>query len=142
LGETDHSWIQTVLSAYLFGRRNEWGITVLVEQRVQVTTTRFRVPDICVIQGPKPTEQILTKPPFICIEILSPEDRWPRTQQRGIQKVTDDYLTMGVPYVWVLDPATKTAYSATPTERTQQVTAGVLKTHNPSVEVPFSEIFA
>ena len=81
-------------------------------------------------------EQIFTKPPFICIEILSPEDRWPRIQQR-----IDDYLAMGVPYVWVLDPATKTAYSATPAERTQQVTGGVLKTQNPSVELPLSEIF-
>ncbi len=48
---------------------------------------------------------------------------------------------MGVPYVWVLDPATKTAYSATLAERTQQVTGDVLKTGNPSVEVPLSEIF-
>jgi len=137
IGETDHSWIQTVLSAYLFARRAEWDITVLVEQRVQVTTKRFRVPDICVIRGPKPTEQILTKPPFTCIEILSPEDRWPRIQQR-----IDDYLAMGVPYVWVLDPSTKTAYSATPSERTQQVTGGILKTLHPSVELPLSEIFS
>src|SRR5579864_4953488 len=136
VGETDHSWLQTMLSAYLVARRAQWGITVLVGQRVQVTATHFRVPDICVILGSKPLEQILTKPPFICIEILSPEDRWPRTQQR-----IDDYLAMGVPYVWVLDPATKTAYSATPTERTQQVTSGVLKTHRPLVEVPLDEIF-
>jgi len=136
MGETDHSWIQTVLSAYLFAHRIEWDITVLVEQRVQVTTKRFRVPDICVIRGSKPTEQILTKPPFVCIEILSSEDRWLRVQQR-----IDDYLAMGVPYVWVLDPSTKTAYTATPSGRTQQVTSGVLKTQNPSVEVPLSEIF-
>jgi hypothetical protein len=48
---------------------------------------------------------------------------------------------MGVPYVWVLDPSTKTAYSATPSERTQQVSGGVLKTLNPSVELPLGEIF-
>ena len=136
VGETDHSWLQTMISAYLVARRAQWGITVLVEQRVQVTATHFRVPDICVVLGPKPTEQVLTKPPFICIEILSPEDRWPRIQQR-----IDDYLAMGVPYVWVLDPGTKTAYSATPAERTQQVTAGALKTQNPSVELPLVEIF-
>jgi len=108
-----------------------------VEQRVQVKSTRFRIPDICVVRGPKPAEQILTKPPFICIEVLSPEDRWPRVQQR-----IDDYLAMGVPYVWVLDPSTKTAYSATPAERTQEVSTGILKTLNPSVELPLSEIFS
>jgi Uma2 family endonuclease len=136
VGETDHSWLQTMLSAYLVARRAQWRITVLVEQRVQVTGTHFRVPDICVILGPKPVEQILTKAPFICIEILSLEAPWPRIQQR-----IDDYLAMGVPYVWVLDPATKTAYSATPVERTQAVTDGVLKTQSPSVELPLSEIF-
>lgn len=133
-GETDHSWLQTMLSAYMVARRAQRGITVLVEQRVQVTETRFRVPDICVIRGPKPAEQILAKPPFICIEILSPEDRWPRVQQR-----IDDYLAMGVPNVWVLDPATKTAYAVT-AQGTHQV-ADTLKTENPSVEVPLSEIF-
>src|SRR5579864_5685503 len=136
VGETDHSWLQTMLSAYLVARRAQWGITVLVEQRVQVTATHFRVPDICVILGSKPLEQILTKPPFICIEILSPEDRWPRTQQR-----IDDYLAMGVPYVWVLDPASKTAYSVTPGQPAAKA-AGVLKTQNPSVELPLSEIFS
>jgi len=134
MGETDHSWLQTMLSAYMVARRAQWGITVLVEQRVQVTETRFRVPDICVIRGPKPAEQILAKPPFICIEILSPEDRWPGVQQR-----IDDYLAMGVPNVWVLDPATKTAYAVT-AQGTHQV-ADTLKTENPSVEVPLSEIF-
>ena len=64
---------------------------------------------------------------------------WRKT--RGIQQRIDDYLAMGVPYVWVLDPSTKTAYSATPAERTQQLTAGVLKTKNPSVELPLVEIF-
>ena len=135
VGETDHSWLQTMVSAYLVARRAQWGITVLVEQRVQVTATNFRVPDICVVLGPKPTEQVLTKPPFICVEILSPEDRWSRTQQR-----IDDYLAMGVPFVWVLDPSTKAAYSVTRPAGTTQVT-DVLKTLNPSVELPLSEIF-
>jgi len=94
------------------------------------------VPDICVLLGPKPAEQVLTKPPFICVEVLSLEAPWPRTRQR-----IDDYLAMGVPYVWVLDPATKTAYSVTRAAGTNQV-SGTLKTQNPSVEVPLSEIFA
>ena len=136
VGETDHSWLQTMLSAYLVARRAQWGITVLVEQRVQVTATRFRIPDICVIRGPKPAEQILTKPPFVCIEILSPKDRWPRMQQR-----IDDYLAMGVPCVWVLNPVTKQAYSVT-TEGTREISDGFLRTQHPAIEVPLSEIFA
>jgi Uma2 family endonuclease len=136
VGELDHSWLQTMLSAFLVNRRSQWGITVLVEQRVQVKATRFRIPDICVTLGPKPAEQILTKPPFICIEILSPEDRWPRTQQR-----IDDYLAMGVPHVWVLDPVTKQAYSVTK-EGTREISDGFLRTQHPTIEVPLSEILS
>jgi Uma2 family endonuclease len=134
MGDLDHSTLQKKLILYFGIREVELGIQVFPEQRVQVSKTRFRIPDVCVTLG-APTEQIFTKPPFICIEILSPEDRWPRIQQR-----IDDYLAMGVPYVWVLDPAAKTAYSVTRTAGTNQVT-DVLKTLNPSVELPLSEIF-
>jgi Uma2 family endonuclease len=136
VGELDHSWLQTMLSAYLVARRAQWGITVLVEQRVHVRATRFRIPDICVILGPKPAEQIPTKPPFVCIEILSPEDRWPRTQQR-----IDDYLAMGVPDVWVIDPVTKQAYSVTK-EGTREIRDGFLRTQDPPIEVPLAEILS
>ncbi len=53
-----------------------------------------------------------------------------------------DYFEMGVPYVWVLDPETKQAYTATAAEGLREVTTGVLKTENPTLEVPLSEIFA
>jgi Uma2 family endonuclease len=136
MGEKSHAKLQKAILLFLSAREKELGIWVIQEQRVQVSARRFRIPDVCVTLG-EPNEEILRQPPFICIEVFSPEDRWPRIQQR-----IDDYLSMGVPYVWVLDPATKSAYSATPAERTQQVTVGVLKTLNPSVELPLSEIFS
>ena len=134
MGEKSHAKLQKAILLYLSAREKELGIWVIQEQRVQVSAKRFRIPDICVTLG-EPNEEILRQPPFICIEILSPEDRWPRIQQR-----IDDYLAMGVPSVWVLDPAAKTAYSVTRTAGTNQVT-DVLKTLNPSVELPLSEIF-
>jgi Uma2 family endonuclease len=134
VGEKDHSTLQKKIILHLAALESQLGICVFPEQRVQVSATRFRIPDVCVTLG-EPAEQVFTKPPFICIEILSPEDRWPRVQER-----IDDYLAMGVPYVWVLDPSTKSAYTATPTERTHKVTLGSLKTENPSVEVPLSGI--
>ena len=134
MGEKSHAKLQKAILLYLSAREKELGIWVIQEQRVQVSAKRFRIPDICVTLG-EPNEEILRQPPFICIEILSPEDRWPRIQQR-----IDDYLGMGVPYVWVLDPAAKTAYSVTRSAGTNQVT-DVLKTLNPSVELPLSEIF-
>jgi Uma2 family endonuclease len=123
------------ISAYLYPRRTQWRIQVYPEQRVQVMPDRYRVPDICVIVG-RTDEQILTKPPFICIEILSPEDRMSRVEER-----IDNYLAMGVAYVWVIDPQTRKAYSATAETGLCEVKTGVLRTENPALEVPLAELF-
>jgi Uma2 family endonuclease len=132
LGEFDHASLQMAIAAYFYARRKQLGITVVPEQRVQVSPTRFRIPDVCVTLG-HPGEQIFTKPPFICIEILSPEDRLPRLQQR-----VTDYLKMGVPYVWVLDPQTRAAWVWT-TDGMRQVNE--LHTDNPAITVPLDELF-
>jgi Uma2 family endonuclease len=68
-------------------------------QRVHVKATRFRVPDVCVVLGQEPDEQVFTEPPFLCVEILSKDDT-----MTGMQERIDDYLKFGVRYVWVLDP--------------------------------------
>jgi Uma2 family endonuclease len=136
LGTRDHGWLQAAVTAYFFNRRRQWNITVITELRIRVKPTRFRIPDVCVILGDT-DEQILTRPPFICIEILSPKDRMKRVQER-----IDEYLEMGVPYVWVLNPETEQAYTATAAEGLHELKTGVLKTENPTLEVPLSEIFA
>jgi len=99
LGEQDHSRPQALLVGYFLSRERQWRLHVFPEQRVQVLPNRFRVPDVCVVLGAKPKEQIFTKPPFLCIEILSPEDRVTAMQER-----IDEYLAFGVRYVWVLNP--------------------------------------
>jgi Uma2 family endonuclease len=135
-GEFDHSSCQMKILMYLGSRQKEWGICVVPEQRVQVKPTHFRIPDVCVTLGP-PDEQIFTKPPFLCIEVLSPEDRIGRVEER-----VDDYLAMGVPFVWVLDPRTKRAWSITPVEGWREEKNAALKTHDPAIEVPLAEIFS
>lgn len=136
LGEYNHASLQMAIAAYLFARRHQWHIIVLPGMRVQIKPNRFRIPDICVILG-EPSEKILTKPPFLCIEILSPEDRMSRVRER-----IDDYLEMGVPYVWVLDPETRLAYTATHADGLCEVKSGVLATENPKLEMPLSELFS
>ena len=121
------------LSAYLYSRRKRWGIHVYPEQRVQVSPTRFRVPDVCVVAGPEPPEQIFRTPPFICIEILSPEDRLSKMRER-----LDDYLRFGVPYIWLLDPRTQTAQRYT---EAGLLEIKELRTENPEIIVPLAELF-
>src|ERR1700727_772223 len=68
LGEKDHGRLQVKFGAYFLARQSQWNTYVIVEQRVQVRPGRYRIPDVCVILG-KTDEQILTTPPFLCIEI-------------------------------------------------------------------------
>jgi Uma2 family endonuclease len=72
---------------------------------------------------------------FICIEVLSPEDRMKRVQER-----IADYLEMGMPYVWVLNPETKQAYAATPAEGLREIKTGILTTEDPALEISLREI--
>jgi len=136
VGEKDHAKAQKKLLLYLEQRCNLWNIFVIQELRLQISRTRYRVPDLCVVAGPEPDEQIFTKPPFLCVEILSPEDRMSRMQQR-----IRDYLAFGVSYVWIVDPQTRSAWIYT-AEGMKEVQDGVLRTANPDMGVPVAEIFA
>lgn len=133
LGEKDHSKMQGRLVALFFSNRARWGVHVFPEMRVQVKLMRFRVPDVTVVAGPEPDEQIFTSPPLICIEILSPEDRW-----AIIQEKIADYLEFGVPYVWVLDPRTRRAWSCT-RQGTEEVAE--LRTAEPGICIPLASLF-
>ena len=135
VGENPHSFLQTALASYLFSRRSVWKIHVAVEQRVQVSATRFLVPDICVVAGPRPAERVFTAPPLVCVEILSPDDRASRLNQK-----IHDYLAFGVRYVWVVDPETRQAFVHT-AGGSFEVQDGVLRTENPEIVVPLAEIW-
>jgi Uma2 family endonuclease len=91
------------------------------------------VPDVCVVVG-EPKDQILREPPFICIEVLSPEDRVSRTNEK-----VADYLQFGVPYVWIVDPRTRKAWQCT---QGAMIEVPELRTENPTMVVPLEELFA
>jgi Uma2 family endonuclease len=136
VGELDHSDLQTELSHWFRSRRKELGVWAFVEQRVQVKPTRFRVPDISVVEGVKPQERIFTHPPFLCIEILSKDDRMSEMQERF-----DDYLDFGIRYVWVVNPPARRARVYT-TAGSVEARDRVLRAENPAIAVPLDEIFA
>ena len=108
VGEYDHSYLQTLLVYLFMNHQEEWGVRPLPEVRVQVKATRFRVPDLTVIRAGTPRERILTHPPLLVIEILSPEDRLSRMTER-----TDEYLDFGIENIWIVDPARRLAYRVT-----------------------------
>jgi len=134
VGELDHSDLQSEIVVYFRSRTKKLGVFAYVEQRVQVSPTRFRIPDVCVLTS-KPPDQIFRTPPFIVIEILSKDDRISQMQER-----IDDYLNFGVPYVWMIDRRTRRAWIHTKAG-SQESKDGILRTENPAIELPLPEIF-
>ena len=135
VGEYSHSTVQALLLEILFGWARTLPIRVRPELRMRVSSTRFRIPDICVMLKSQRGEPVLTHPPFLCVEIVSPEDRMSRIIER-----VQEYLAFGVNYVWVIDPATRTAYSYT-NEEGREV-RDRLTTQNPEISVSLPELFA
>jgi Uma2 family endonuclease len=105
------------------------------EIRVQVSPTRYRVPDVCVRKVPAAREQIIRTAPLLCIEVLSPEDRAARMQQK-----IRDALDMGVREVWVADPASRTVVVHSGANATEH-TAGELTVPETPVKIAITDVF-
>jgi len=133
LGEWDHSSVQTQF-VVLFSKFRESGLRAVTELRMRIRENRFRIPDVVVTIG-KPDEQVLTKPPLLCVEILSPGDT-----VSGLNERVRDYLDFGVPVVWVVDPRERRIWIYRPTGM-EEATGGSVKLDRTSIEVHFSEIF-
>jgi Uma2 family endonuclease len=108
LGEFEHATLQGEVYFWFRQHAEEWGIRVLPEMRLRVSESSVRIPDVTVMLKGQPIEKVATRPPFLLIEILSPEDRLSRMRVR-----VNDYLAMGVQHVWLLDPETREAYRCT-----------------------------
>lgn len=136
LGEYDHSNLQTALAAWLWIRAREWNVRALVEQRVRVGARRIRVPDVCLISRDLPIERVITHPPLVCIEVLSPDDRL-----RYYQDKVDDYTAMGVPAIWLFDPMKRKAFVCT-REGFLPPEGGVLAIPGTPIQIPLKDLFA
>jgi Uma2 family endonuclease len=134
VGEHDHAALQAALILWFGPRQQEWNVEVLPEQRIQISPTRFRVPDICLVSLDRPVEQILTHPPLACIEILSPEDTMRRMQER-----IEDYQKLGVANIWILDPGTKRGYDC---RQSGWLDAAEFQIPDTPIRLVLSEVFA
>lgn len=135
VGARDHGKLQIALRAYFFRRRKQWNVNVYTGQRIRRRTGKYLVPDICVIQGPEPPEQVFSTPPLLWIEILSPADRPIR-----VNKKVRDALEFGTPYVWVIDPETLESELHT-AEGHRTLDDGVLRIPGTGIEVPLTKLY-
>ncbi len=132
VGKRKHSRTQTLITLSLGPLEQSCGIFIYTEQRIRISATRYRIPDICVMVSPEPKEEIFTTAPHLCIEILSSEDRLARVIQR-----LDDYVGIGVPNIWVIDPDEKACF--TYSKDGLKVSQTLLKTD--LIELPMDKLF-
>ena len=72
-GEISHGGAQGRPYAFvLFSARGFWAG---IEIRVQIRPDRYRVPGVIIVRGGHPPCRIITGPPEVAVEVLSPEDR-------------------------------------------------------------------
>jgi Uma2 family endonuclease len=102
VGKWEHARVQALLAAWFVNHEKEWATASSTEQRVRVSASRVRVPDLVVlVAGAQP--EVVTQPPLLVVEILSPDDSYSDTQERA-----QDYRAMGVETIWIVDPKTRT----------------------------------
>lgn len=128
-GELPHAEAQGQLGYLLMEMAPRFGIQVLLAIRIRIHPRRYRVADIAVWRPGNIGERIPTVAPFLAVEILSSGDRMVRMQPK-----IQDYLSIGVEWIWLIDPEEKQAliYSQ---QNPTGVLGDVLKTENPTIEI-------
>jgi Uma2 family endonuclease len=102
VGKYEHARVQALLARWFGNHEQEWGAQVVTEQRVRVSPTRVRIPDVTLLPLSAQPD-VIVDPPLLVIEILSSDDTYSDTQERA-----QDYRAMGVETVWIIDPKTRT----------------------------------
>jgi Uma2 family endonuclease len=137
------SWIAHLLWSFALrrgrGRVNSNDVGLVVERDPDTT----RGADILFFDENVPLAAIASKYPaqlpVLIVEVLSPSDNWTRTQLRIRQ-----YLNLGVPLVWVLDPEMESVTVFRPNELSRLLSDSDVLTGNgvlPDFECKVSELF-
>ncbi len=97
----------------------------------------MRIPDLCLVPMSEPIVKVLRKPPVLCVEVLSPEDRFRRTMVK-----VQDYLSMGVGAVWIINPHSRDIWTVGADGNPVLHEEEALTLAGTPVHIPVKEIFA
>jgi Uma2 family endonuclease len=101
-----HSNTQALLVYFFMALRNTLRVYPRPELRLKIRAGLYRIPDVSVFHPAGPTGHVPDTPPFIAIEILSPDDRLSEVRAK-----LEEYRTWGVPHVWLVDPHAERMYT-------------------------------
>lgn len=132
VGDWLHSLVQRNL-ILAFSRKYP-NIYAVPELRSQTRSTRYRLPDVCVLLAAPKTRYLLDAA-FVAIEILSEDDRMSEMMEK-----LEEYDQKGVPNIWVIDPRLQKV-STYFDGNLQEVRGDVIATGDPRFELTRQEIF-
>lgn len=106
----EHASLETIISWYLHGfvtnKDLGWVLVGEVGIYIRRRPDRIRAADVAFISKQRlptrPRRGYLTVAPELVIEIVSPDDRW-----EGIRKKVEEYFSIGVERVWIMEPDNK-----------------------------------
>ena len=127
-----HSKTQGILIALFVALRKAFPVFVCPELRVQVRPGLVRIPDVSVYYPNEPQERVPSTPPFVAIEILSPDDK-----MANVRNKLAEYRAWGVFHVWLVDPHSKRMYTCDK----ELVEVSTLRIAELSVELTPADIF-
>jgi Uma2 family endonuclease len=128
MGEKPHARLQTFFARFFAAYEDDLDFETLTEQRLRIGPRRYRVPDVMLAPLSDTDARIVHTPPILCVEILSSRDRMAKIQER-----LNDYGSMGVQAMWLVDPWRVTAFFAGPD--------AVLHEQKESLTIPGTAIF-
>ena len=99
VGEYDHSVAQREILCWFRRHDKDWQTRTVHGQRTRLNSDTVRIPDVSVWARTVPIEPVFSNPQLVVIEVLSPEDRHSKVQEK-----IEDYRRFQVPHIWVVDP--------------------------------------
>jgi Uma2 family endonuclease len=99
MGEYEHNTVQRAILLWLHMHDKAWQTRTIQEQKTRLTSGNVRIPDVSVWRRDVPVQPVFNQPQLIAVEVLSPEDRHSRVQEK-----IEDYCEFQMPNIWVVDP--------------------------------------
>jgi Uma2 family endonuclease len=133
VGGWPHSLVQSNL---IFALRSKYPrVYVVPEFRSQTRSTRYRLPDVCVLLK-APKTKYLVDAAFVAIEILSEDDRMSKMMEK-----LEEYARKGVPNIWLIDPRLRTIAVYSSGALNEIRGDGIVTAGDPRLELTGEEIF-
>jgi Uma2 family endonuclease len=134
VGKRRHGYAQARIAAWFVHRQHDLRLESMTELRMRVEPDKIRIPDVVVSEMPLPDEEVFTSPPYLSIEVMSPDDTMASLQDR-----LDDYLHFGVPNVWVIDPWKHRGWHVT-ADGWASAAGGIMRTADGRIALPLVDV--